>query len=153
MNGSLFVSNLAVYSLQIGALVALAAAVPAAVRMRSPGGRLVYWHIVLIACMALPLVRPWRQEVITVATPRDFPWGEAGMWALAAGAAVRLLWLATGLWRLRRYRLHSQPFDTAYDADIRVSADVASPVTFGVLNPVILVPEHFADLPEAMRQA
>ncbi|HKE24165.1 MAG TPA: M56 family metallopeptidase [Bryobacteraceae bacterium] len=170
MNNPLFLSNLAVYSLQIGLLVALGAVVPVILRMRAPAGRLIYWHILLVACLVLPLVRPWRQEVITaktvvpVSTPSaggyapaapanpDFPWSRAALWALAGGAALRFAWLMGGLWRLRRYRLHSHPFDTAYDADIRVSADVASPVTFGAFNPVILVPEHFADLPEPMRR-
>ena len=171
MNGPLFLTNLGAYSLQIGLLVAVAAMVPALVRMRAPGARLVYWHILLAACIALPLIRPWRQEVIATPTAapvadagnaqappaapihRGFPWRDAALVLLAAGAAGRIVWLAGGLWRLRRYRLHSQPFDTAYDADIRISPEVSSPVTFGALHPVILVPAHFADLPAPMQRA
>jgi len=171
VNGPLFLTNLGAYSLQIGLLVAVAAIVPALVRMRAPGARLVYWHILLAACIALPLVRPWRQEVVAAPTAapvedadkaqappaapihRGFPWRDAALALLAAGAAGRIAWLAAGLRRLRRYRLHSQPFDTAYDADIRMSPEVSSPVTFGALHPVILVPAHFADLPAPMQRA
>jgi TonB family protein len=171
MNPSVFLNNLAVYSVQIGVLVALAATVPILLRMRAPLARLAFWHFLLIACIALPLVRPWRQGVVTAQTAaafttpdsttyvpaapihRGFAWRDAALWTLAAGAAARLLWLAIGLARLRRYRRRSHPFDTAYDADIRVSSDVCSPVTFGLFNPVILVPPHFADLAAPMQQA
>ena len=171
MSVPLFLSNLGLYSLQIGLLVGVAAVVPALVRLRAPAARLAYWHILLLACVALPVLRPWTQEVITAPpavsfrnsqvahhtppTPvhRSFPWGEAALWALAAGAAGRMIWLAAGLWRLRRYRLHSEPLDTAYDANIRISTDVSSPVTFGIFHPVILVPPDFVDLAEPMQRA
>lgn len=171
MSVPLLLSNLGLYSLQIGLLVGVAAVVPALVRLRAPAARLAYWHILLVACVVLPLVRPWRQEVVTAPpatefrnqlavhhTPpipvhRDFPWSEAALWVLAAGAAGRMIWLAAGLLRLRRYRLHSEPLDTAYDANIRVSPDVSSPVTFGVFDPVILVPPDFVDLAEPMQRA
>lgn len=171
MNGPLFLSNLAAYSLQIGLLVAVAAIVPTVVGMRTPGARLAYWHVLLVACIALPLVRPWRQEIVVTPTAmttfsthpavtyepagtvhRDSSRGQAVLWVLAAGATVRLLWLAAGLWRLRRYRLNSQPFKTVYDADIRVSSQISSPVTFGFRNPVVLVPPHFSELSPLMQQ-
>ncbi len=59
MSVNLMWANLVAYSLQIGLLVGLAAFVPAALRLRLPGTRLVYWHVLLAACLLLPLVRPW----------------------------------------------------------------------------------------------
>jgi TonB family protein len=171
MSGSLLWNNLAAYSVQIGLLVAIAAVIPAALRLRAPAARLAYWHVLLAACLALPLLRPWQSEAITLVTPvlnsaahvstapvghpaaRDFDWYVTALWVLAGGLAVRLGLLAIGLWRLRRYRLHSAPFATAYDADIRISGEVSSPVTFGARHPVILVPERFPELPAAMQQA
>ena len=63
MNESLIWDNLVTYSLQIGLLVGLAAFVPALLRLRLPGAKLAYWHMLLAACLVLPLVRPWQQEV------------------------------------------------------------------------------------------
>ena len=31
--------------------------------------KLAYWHILLAACLLLPAVRPWKQEVLTVSRP------------------------------------------------------------------------------------
>ena len=62
MSANLIWANLVAYSLQIGLLVGLAAFVPAALRLRLPGARLVYWHVLLAACLLLPMVRPWKQE-------------------------------------------------------------------------------------------
>ena len=68
MSSGLVWSNLVTYSLQIGLLVALASLVPALLRLRMPGAKLVYWHVLPAACLLLPLVRPWRQEVLSADT-------------------------------------------------------------------------------------
>ncbi len=76
---------------------------------------------------------------------------------IAAGAAARLLWLAAGMWRLRRYRRDSRPLAVdaqwARGAEVRVAEGVAGPVTFGVRRPVILVPPRFTELPGPARRA
>src|SRR5438270_4696079 len=117
--------NLVAYSLQIGLLVAVAAFVPAILRLRVPGAKLVYWHFLLAACLLLPVLGPRTQEsagadvqissTVAVLTPAQ-PGGRPGMpksqialLLLAAGAVVRLGWLGAGFWRLRRYRRHSRP--------------------------------------------
>ena len=56
--------NIVAYSLQIGLLVCLGALVPAMLRLRIPRARLLFWQALLVACLALPWVRPWRQEVV-----------------------------------------------------------------------------------------
>jgi hypothetical protein len=106
MSINLIWANLVAYSLQIGLLVGLAAFVPAALRLRLPGARLVYWHILLAACLLLPLVRPWKQEaagtvqvstsvaVVVPAQPAPRrslpPASEIALLLLAAGALARL---------------------------------------------------------------
>ncbi len=54
------------------------------------------------------------------------------------GRCARLVWLASGFWRLRRYRRHSLPLEPASpwgaEADLRISDEIASPVTFGFLR-------------------
>jgi len=173
MNTTLIWDNLVAYSLQIGLLVGLAAFVPAALRLRLPGARLVYWHVLLAACLLLPLVRPWKQEVITttvqvstsvVAAPpvtpaprRSMPRSEIALVLLAAGAVARLGWLGVGLWRLRQYRRHARPLEPAnawsVEADLRISREISSPVTFGVRKPVVLLPARFPELDARTQEA
>jgi beta-lactamase regulating signal transducer with metallopeptidase domain len=82
------------------------------------------------------------------------------LWLLAAGAAVKLLWLLGGLWRIRKYRIASMPLYpipesvraaasvTQTDALFCISSDVPGPVMLGWLTPVVLLPESFLTLGE-----
>jgi len=79
---------------------------------------------------------------------------------LAAGAAIKLLWLIGGLWRIRKYRIASMPLYpipesvraaasvTQADALFCISSDVPGPVMLGWLTPVVLLPESFLTLGE-----
>ncbi len=169
MSTALVWSNILAYSLQVGLLVAVAAFVPALVRMRAAGARLLYWQLLLAACLLLPWVRPWHREVIAanvsvttvvtnVAAPAPaslhIPLGELLLYLLAAGVVARMAWLAVGLWRLRRYRRHARPLENAgVWAEVLLSAEISSPVTFGWRRPVILLPERFPQLSDAMQKA
>jgi TonB family protein len=177
VNTSLILNNVALYSLQIGLLIGLAAFVPAALRLRLPGARLAYWHVLLAACLLLPLVGPRKQEVLpagflpasrssAASTPAPTPTAppasrvsqtEIALALLGAGALGRLVWLGAGLLRLRRYRLHSRPLVPApawsVEADLRLSEDVASPVTFGLRKPVVLLPAGFHELDPPTQEA
>jgi len=171
MNTALVWSNLLAYSLQVGLLVAVGAFVPALVRMRAAGARLLYWQLLLAACLLLPWVRPWHQEVIvasvaasTVITsvavaapaPSHFHIATSALllYLIAAGVVARLAWLGAGFWRLRRYRQRGWPLENAgVWAEVLLSAEVSAPVTFGWRRPVILLPERFPQLSEPIRQA
>jgi TonB family protein len=172
MNTGLIWDNLTAYSLQIGLLVGVAAFIPTALRLHLPKPKLWFWYLLLATCLALPAIRPWRQEVaggtVQVSTTiiatgpmqpvkHSMPRSEIALLVLAAGVALRLAWLAAGFWKLRRYRRHSHPLDGAaqwrVDADLRISEDLASPVTFGYLNPVILLPAQFPDLEQSKQDA
>ena len=179
MNTALAWDNVVAYSLQIGLLVGLASLVPALLGLRLPKARLAYWHLLLAACLVLPQTRPWRRAIVTVTTPAVAPvasaaplapvtpmppagrhWapGEIGLLVLAAGALVRLGWLAVGFWRLRRYRRRSTPWRGPAVAlgprpEYRISGDIGSPVTFGLLSPVVLLPRNFEEMPPAMQEA
>jgi len=178
MTASQIWQNLLAYSLQIGLLVGLAAFAPALVRLRSPRARLIYWQILLATCWALPLLGPWRQEVIadtvqvttTVVAVRPAAqaarrWnvlpGEIGLALLGAGAAARLCWLGVGFWRLRRYRLQATPWREGrpgnrlphFSCPMLISDEIPSPVTFGFFRPVILLPPQFPDLDARTQEA
>ena len=173
MNWRLLWDNVVTYSVQIGLLIGLAAFIPTLIRLRMPRARLVFWHALLAACLLLPFLAPRKRETIVSSTPtlnapfaptplpaapkRSIPRSEIAFALLAAGFAARIVWLAAGFWRLRRYRLNSRPLEPALswsvEADLRLSADVASPVTFGFRNPVVLLPAHFPDLDPHMQDA
>ncbi|MBV8905389.1 MAG: M56 family metallopeptidase, partial [Acidobacteriia bacterium] len=160
--------NLTAWSLQIAIVVAIAALVSAVLQLRAPRLRLFFWHVVLVASLALPLVRPWKpQPVVTdvsVTTilldthpdpaKRHLPsFGEAALWVLVAGIAVRLGWLAVGFWRLGRYRRQSRPFGSRQGAALLLSDAIASPVTFGVWRPVVLLPSRFPEFDPIVQNA
>jgi TonB family protein len=169
MSSQIVWSNLVAYSLQIGLLVGLAAFVPTALRLRLPRARLLYWQILLAACLLLPAVRPWRRALVAgdvevttrvlstgPADPgqgREIPLSEIALALIAAGVVSRLAWLGLGLWRLRRYRRHSLPLDVPNECATLLSEEVASPVTFGLRNPVILLPARFPSLDPRMQEA
>jgi TonB family protein len=173
MNWRMLWDNFVVYAMQIGLLIGLAAFVPALIRLRMPQARLAYWHLLLIACLLLPALTPRKHELIIVSTPaatpaptpapspatpkRAIPRSELALALVAAGIVARLAWLGAGFWRLRRYRLNSRPLEPALswgvEADLRISADVSSPVTFGFRKPVVLLPAHFPDLDPEMQDA
>ncbi len=164
----MILDNALAWSAQIAALVAVGAITSAALRLRAPGARLLFWQIVLVAGLALPLVRPWKHELATAdvsfstvliaqhadRAARHLPsLRELTLFVLAAGILVRGLWLAAGLARLSRYGRHSRPFDFRNGARLLISDAISSPVTFGALRPVVLLPPQFPELEPQVREA
>lgn len=174
MNADLIAGNLLRWSLQIVVLVAAGALVPRLLRLRMPAARLAFGQIVLLTCLLIPAFRPWRQDVVTmhsaappvVVAAASQPASKIGpvisipgavLAIAAAGTLLRFGILLFGLARLRRYRVRSVPLAPAStwsaEADVRVSPDIAGPVTFGFLKPVVLVPERFRELGADMQDA
>jgi len=83
---------------------------------------------------------------------------------LVAGIALRLLWLALGLLRLNHYRNESRMLSTlpesvremqwrvGVSADIFLSEEIDSPVTFGLQRPTVLFPAAFAEMDENLQR-
>ena len=121
-------ANLLAYCAQITLLILLCAGLPRLLRLSSPTAQHVFWRLLLLVCLALPLLQPWRVPVTTRlasaipvaaavgATPAvpegnspallpvslDFRDATALVWT--AGFAGRVLWLILGMARLRRLR-------------------------------------------------
>ncbi len=162
-------NNILAWSLQTAVLVGVAGFAAALLRLRVPAARLFYWQMALLACLALPLLRPWKHQVIAgdvtvsmvsvgrpVASPGGFhliPFDRAVLWLLAAGILGRALWLAAGFWRLRLYRRRSRLLEIRNGAALLLSTDIASPVTFGARRPVVLLPAQFPDFDPRVREA
>jgi TonB family protein len=171
MSAALVWSNAVAYTLQIGLVVGLGALVSLALRLRSPRLRLLYWQTLLLACLALPWVRSWRREVVdgaaqvsvaittmTTQAPshRTIPLVEIALLLLAAGVTIRLALLCVGLVQLKAFRERGRTLPSAAGTGyvrLLLSDDVASPVTFGWREPVVLLPAGFPSLAAEMREA
>jgi TonB family protein len=175
MNLQLFLTTLLSWSAQIFVLVAVAACV--AITIRHPKGRLLFWQGILLLAVLIPIVEPWRpadvpltvapavvhvgQEILSPASvpvPQDLWRREYWLLILAAGAALRLIWIAAGFARLRAYRKHARPlteFPLPFVADAArwyESENLPGPVTYGWLRPSILLPSRVLALPAALRE-
>jgi len=169
MSSALIWNNLMAYSLQIGLLVGLAAFLPAILRFRLPGARLVFLQVLLAACLLLPAIQPWKRApagngdgvttsvvVVERGSPGGgpgLPWPQLGLVLLAAGFAIRLGLLGVGFVRLARYRRNASSLDATGRCPTLVSDEISSPVTFGFLRPVVLLPASFSEMEPARRQA
>ena len=125
-----WISNLIAYSLQIAILAAAGTLLAYLFRLRLPRITLIYWQILLLACIFLPFLQRWDHPVLgpaisgngtaTVRTPyiaipinlnspMQFPWEVIGI-ILAAGIVLRLAWLMLGFWRLHLFQRKSRMF-------------------------------------------
>lgn len=164
---SLFLTNLATWWAQAALLIAVAAAAQFLLRLPAGKGRLLFWQASLVLCVLLPVLGLWQREeppvqavhMVLLFFPSNaplaahrfqMPWNDVIAALLLCGILLRLAILTAGFLRLRRHRRASFPLrpepSWAAEADIRVSDNILSPVTFGWLSPVILLPTHFAGL-------
>jgi len=83
---------------------------------------------------------------------------------LALGVGLRLVWLALGTMRLRRYRDKSRrlavfpdairdvPWRVGVSAEIFLSTEIDTPVTFGWRKPAVLFPASFTEMSENLQR-
>jgi TonB family protein len=149
------------YSAQVMILVAAAALAVKLARLRDARLRLFVFQMVLAACFILPWLERWmpQEEVSGLVTAGASNWNamigaaQAGshfhlasllVWLLAAGAAIRFAWIGCGLLRLNHFRRRAVPLETSDNkrARIYISEQIQGPATYGLLRPVILMPNH-----------
>jgi TonB family protein len=97
--------------------------------------------------------------------PILWPLVDVALFLLAAGAGARALWLTMGAWGLRRLRRGAVPLDPLPEsirhaqerlgtrAGMYVSDCVSSPITFGLLRPVVMFPPSVPAMPAHVQEA
>ena len=162
------VATIATYSVQVALVISAAVVLAIAMRSHPASLRLSYWRLVVLLCVALPLLPAQMfgtrlptaaSEVITVvsdavvrnaaaAPEQSWTWLS---WILAGGLLLRAMWLAAGAFQLRTLRSGSieASLGTEIDAlrerlaphaELRWHAQIGQPVTFGWRRPAILLP-------------
>jgi TonB family protein len=167
--------NLLAYSAQIACIVLAGCALPALLRLDAPGVRFVYWRALVVFCLALPWIQA-KQAVEAVAAVDDsvippfagsapaqvisaagahVNWPFAVAVVISAGILLRLIWMAAGLFYLRRLRSagSTTPDDGERElqqalgtrAEVRYVPGLTQPVTFGMRRPVVLLPDSLRE--------
>lgn len=178
----LWLRDLAAYCLQVAAIVIAGSVLPPLLRLRVPKVKLIYWQALLAACLLLPLIEPWQRELlppvgiagqvsiridgIAAARPGgSFSSPEIVLAVILAGILLRAVWIALGLRRLRLYRKRATPLpgELASIGEARrlalvyppvlISTELKAPATFGFRSPVVLLPEHFLQMPASQQKA
>jgi TonB family protein len=172
--------NLAAYTLQIAALVAIAVIATSLLRLRLPRHSLRFWQTVMAIALILPLAQPrgatptgLQLITRTISAPALDGSTTASsidvitivLLLIAGGVAARLLWLGLGLIRLRSIVARATPHESLSEgarelmqslgisASILVSDDLEGPATVGWRRPVVLVPRSVLVMPAAVQQA
>jgi len=151
--------NLQSWIVQVFVIASIGVALPLLFRMRHPRSQLVYCHLVIAACLVLPVIQPWQHPIIQVskaqssaapsvlATPkeitfssREIPWRQIVAWTILLGALVRLCWTAFGLWVIRRHKSTATPLypipESIREAQIRTGATALFCVSPNGMGPV-----------------
>ena len=156
-------ANFIAYMTQVAIVVVVCAGLPRLLGLRAPGVHYVFWRLVLLVCIALPLLQPWRTRETqppaagsvnaparattiespgpgqaAASTPAPLDW----MWAvpivLLAGAGARLGWIALGVARLDALRRRSRNSPALGFDDLQVAIGTDAPVLWSgdVRHPV-----------------
>jgi len=176
MNFHHVAAGLLSYAFQSGLLLAVGILLPRALRLRHPRTLLVYWRLLLLVVLLLPLFTAvWQpkaplpilaiegltvEAVVATTLPvaaQTFDWWMV-ISAVAMVALLALLRLVVGLAYLNRCRLEAAPLEPppmpirAVQRRLRlstpflVSRRFPVPITFGWLRPAVIVPETFREL-------
>ena len=183
---TLWVLNIVAFSVQLAVLVATGAAIAAVVRLHSPIAALRFWQGMLATAIFWPAYQLWANgaaspagivgQMFTGASLQAAtPFNETISFSSAAaaivlgtiggGAALRCLFIAMGLLKLRAIRAAATPArslaaiarpiqqELGVTTDIRISDAVTSPATFGARCPTVLLPPRIEMLTPEVRRA
>lgn len=176
MNFHHVAAGLLSYVFQSGLLLAVGILLPRALRVRHPRTMLVYWRLLLLVVLLLPLLTVvWQQTAplsilvidgltVDAVVATTFPAAAPAFdwWIVISAVAVvmmlALLRLLVGLAFLHRCRRAASPLTPTPDPIAKlqrclgleipflVSRRFPVPITFGWLRPAVMVPETFREL-------
>ncbi len=170
------------YALQSGLLLVVGLLLPRVIRLRHPRTLLVYWRVLLIVVLLLPLAPlEWArqaplpymtleglqvEEVVTTALPamvQGLSWQIVLL--IAAGfTMLGILRLVLGLGYLNRCRRQAQPLvptpapvsrileHLGLEVPFLVSDRLTAPLTYGWLRPTVLLPGSFCALSDDQQE-
>jgi beta-lactamase regulating signal transducer with metallopeptidase domain len=141
---SLWLQNLAAYTLQLTLVIGCGVLVATLLRLRNPVARLALFQRLLLMTLDLPFLQSWNHVIVkssnvAMAThsgaiesrtlapkappAQSFPL--TAMALLAAGMAARSAWVLMGFWTLRQYRQKSTALDPLPPAAAEVQERMA----------------------------
>ena len=184
MTAPLFLANLTAYGAQVLIVAAVGGILVSRLRGARPAVRYTLWQLLLALCLILPflqtpqsvgsesLIQSQVWVTADAAAPaaarhvRGVRWDDMTVLipVLLAGATLRLIWIAFGLVRLRRFRRAGEVISLSSEesalqdalgtrAEIRYAAGLQQPITFGVMSPVVLLPSEVRCCPVDIRRA
>jgi TonB family protein len=181
LSASWWLGNLLAYSVQVALVVGVGGLAAAVLRLRQPRVVLAYWQALLATCLLLPLLEPWERTasaagggaatiISTEAAGADslvslFPLHGWVLLVLVAGGILGLLRLALGVFRLNHYRrtavritrlpgaLRDAQALVGVEPTFYFSERVSVPVTFGWLDPAVILPAPFEQMDESYQRA
>src|SRR5262245_11943277 len=153
------IDNLESWVTQVFLIASLGMLLPFIFRIRHPRSQLVYCHLLLAACVFLPLIQPWQHQQVVVTSPSPtaggespppfikpatpaagIPWDALALGIIGSGIVVRLCWTAVGVWKLRQHKLAAMPLhpvlESVREAIERTNVDVPFSVSSTGIGPV-----------------
>jgi TonB family protein len=127
-----WMDNIIAYCLQMAILAVSGTLLAYIFRLRVPRISLKYWQVLLLACLALPVLQKWQKqatvptvtavqmmemperntkEVSALPAKVNLPIPQTIVLVFAAGASLRILWLGLGFYRLRLLLRRSERLD------------------------------------------
>jgi D-alanyl-D-alanine endopeptidase (penicillin-binding protein 7) len=164
------------YTFQSGLLLAVGLILPTVLRLRHPRTLLVYWRVLLVVVLLLPLLPiDWIEQTplpymrlqglqveaaVNTALPPTLPGLslQTALFLIAGVATLGIVRLALGLGYLNSCRRQALPlFPTparvskirqrlGLEVPFLVSSRLTAPLTFGWLRPAVLLPDSFHGL-------
>jgi TonB family protein len=176
-----WLGNLLAFSVQVALVIGVGGLAAAVLRLKQPRVMLAYWQALLVACLLLPLLERWQRMDLgpaggaattiraeaggVIPLPALLPPHAWVLLVLVAGVGLGLLRLALGFWRLNHYRRMAFPIvplpGTLREAQALVGVEptfyfserVSVPVTFGWLDPAVVLPAPFEQMDESYQRA